>query len=316
MRLDFSFPPKPFDVVGLGLTAIDHLIILPRFPEEGTKNRISNFIRTGGGQMGSGTTAQARLGLKVRFLGKVGGDDLGRLSLELLEKEGIDISQVRTEPGAFTQVAYIIVDEARGERTIMWRRHPDLSFFPGDFTREAVTSGKILHLDAHEVPFSIKAAKWAKEEGIPILIDAERVKDQTYDLLPMADVIIADQRFSGLLCPGKDSHEFLVEVKKRFNPRFCAVTLGEEGSLAYFKEQFIHIPAYRMKVVDSTGAGDVYHAAFACGMLKNWPVGDIMRFSSAAAALKCGNYGGRSSPTLDEVKEFMGEDFPDQQTPP
>ena len=307
MKLNIKFPDnKPFDAVGLGLNAIDHLIILPKYPERGTKNRINKFIKAGGGQIGTGFSALARLGLKVKYLGKIGDDEMGKLSMSLLEREGVDVSDVVVEPEAVSQFAFIVVEEETGERTIMWQRHPDLVFKPGDFSRKTVTSGKILHMDGHEVPFLIKAAKWAKEDGIPILIDAERVKDRTFELLPLADVLISDERFLNLVSPGKSYREFLVHVKERFNPHFCAITLGERGSLGYFNGEFVHVPAFKVNVADTTGAGDVYHAAFVYGMLQEWDVREIMRFSSAAAAMKCRKYGGRDgAPRLKEAMEFL-----------
>jgi len=311
MKLDFRIPEnRPYDVVGLGLNAIDHLIVIPEYPEKGTKTRLSKFITAGGGQIGTGLSALARLGLKVKYLGKVGDDEMGHLSLDLLAREGVDISDVVEESGATSQYAFIIVEEKTGERTIMWHRHPALSFRPGDFSRDAVTSGRILHIDGHEVPFLIQAARWAREEGIPILIDAERIKDRTFELLPLGDILIADQHFCHKLYPGMDNYEdVLMHIRNRFNPHFCAVTLGEKGSLGYFQDQFIHIPAYKVNAVDTTGAGDVFHAAFAYGMIRQWDIPDIMLFSSAVAALKCRNYGGREgAPILDEVREFMGDE--------
>ncbi len=261
--------------------------------------------------MGTGFTALARLGLKVKFLGKVGGDSWGELSLQLLRDEGVDVSSVVREPDATTQFAFILVDSSTGQRTIMWHRHRDLYFKTGDFSREAITAGRVLHLDGHEATYSIQAARWAREEGIPILLDAERLKEGTMDLLPLSDVIIADENFISLICPGNSPREFLKYLNRRFSPRFCAVTLGERGSLGLFGEEFIHVPAYTVDVVDTTGAGDLYHAAFVFGMLQNWDIPDIMRFSSAVAAMKCRHLGGRQgAPTLMQVKEFMGDDFP------
>lgn len=307
MKLELNIPcNKPFDAVGIGLNAIDHIIVMPKFPERGTKSRISKFVKAGGGQMGTGFSALARLGLKVKYLGKVGDDEMGRLSMDLLSREGVDISDMVVEPDTVSQYAFIVVEEGTGERTIMWQRDAGLEFKPGDFSRDGVTSGKILHMDGHEVPFLIQAAKWAREEGIPVFIDAERVKDRTFELLPLADVLISDERFLNLICPGKSYREFLIHVKERFNPHFAAITLGERGSLGYYKGEFIHVPAFRVNVADTTGAGDVYHAAFVYGMLQEWDVREIMRFSSAVAALKCRKYGGRDgAPTLQGVTDFL-----------
>jgi sugar/nucleoside kinase (ribokinase family) len=307
MKLNLKFPAgKEFDAVGLGLTAIDHLITLPAFPERGTKSRLSHYEAQGGGQIGTGFSALARLGLKVKFLGKVGGDPQGELSLKLLQEEGVDTSHVVVEAEASTQFAFILVEEGTGERTILWHRHPALTFGLGDFPRPAVTAGRILHLDGHEVPFSIQAARWAREEGIPVLLDAERMKDGTMDLLPLADILISDERFCNLLCPGKSPEEFLAHLDREYHPVFCAVTLGERGSLGLFRGAYVHSPAFRVDVVDTTGAGDVYHAGFLYGALQNWEIPQIMRFAGAAAALKCRHRGGRKgAPHLCQVTDFL-----------
>jgi sugar/nucleoside kinase (ribokinase family) len=290
---------------------VDNLIIVPAFPEKNTKSPLNDVVVTGGGQIANAFSFLARVGLKVKYLGKFGDDANGFFSAKTLETEGVDISDAVFETDCTNQFAYIIVDESAGERTIMWHRHPKLNFNPGDFTKEAVTSGKILHLDGHEVPFSIQAAKWAREENIPVLVDAERLKEGTPELLHLADVLIADEHFCKLLCPGMDYDQILHIMQERFNPRFCAVTLGEKGSLGLFNDELIHIPAYSVPVLDTTGCGDVYHAGFVYGMLKEWDIPDIMRFSSAAAALKCRKYGGRlGAPTLDEIEKFMEKNEP------
>ncbi|MCE1246697.1 MAG: PfkB family carbohydrate kinase [Firmicutes bacterium] len=307
MKLNIPIPSeKPFDAVGLGLNAVDNLIIVPGFPERNTKSPLNKVVVTGGGQIANAFSFLARIGMKVKYLGKFGDDENGRFSMDSLKSEGVDLLDAVVEDDCTNQYAYIIVDESTGERTIMWHRHPKLHFMPADFSKEAVTSGKILHLDGHEVPFSIQAAKWAQEEGIPVLVDAERLKEGTLDLLPLADVLIADEHFCRLLCPGMDYDQILHVMQERFSPRFCAITLGEKGSLGLFSDELIHMPAYQVPVLDTTGCGDVYHAAFVYGMVKEWEIPDIMKFASAAAALKCRNYGGRiGAPHLDEIEKLM-----------
>lgn len=312
MKLNLNFPQnKPFDAVGLGLTAIDHVITIPYFPAQNTKMPLTDYQIHGGGQIGTGLTALSRLGLKVKFLGKVGGDPMGELSLKLLKDEGINVDDAVTEKEASTQFAFILVDQSTGMRNIFWHRHPLLSFREEDFSKEAITSGRILQIDGHEVAASIRGARFAKEEGIPVLLDAERLKDGTTELMKLADIIIADENMASLLCPGKTSREFLHHIDKTYRPVFCAVTLGEKGSLGLFRDTFIPIPAYKVNVTDTTGAGDVYHAAFLYGALQNWEIPQIMRFSGAAAALKCLHPGGRKgAPTLAQIKDLMQDQFP------
>jgi sulfofructose kinase len=307
MKLELTIPEnKQFDVVGLGMNAIDHIVTVPCYPQENTKSRLSHYEIQGGGQVGTGLAALSRLGAKVKHLGKVGTDWQGDLSIKLLQDEEIDVSDVIRVEEASNQFAFIIVNESTGNRTIMAHRHPGLHLNPGDFTKEAVTSAKILYLDGSGSDCVLEAAQWAKQNGMAVFIDVERMKEKVPEMMNLADVIIASEHFAEENYPGMSCEHFLKQLNKEYNPAFCGITLGEQGSLGYAKNQFIKVKAYPVEVVDTTGAGDIYHAAFAYGILQDWDVEYLMKFSSAAAALKCRHTGGRKgAPTLTKVLDFM-----------
>jgi sulfofructose kinase len=307
MKLEITIPEnRPFDVVGLGMNAIDHTVTVPCYPQENTKTRLSHYEIQGGGQIGNGLTSLARLGAKVKHLGKVGTDWQGELSLKLMQDEGIDVSDVIRVEGASNQFAFIIVNECTGDRTIMAHRHPNLHLNPGDFTREALTSAKILYLDGSGSDCALESAQLAKQDGMPVFIDVERMKERVPEMMSLADVIISSESFAEENYPGINREDFLKRIKKEYNPAFCGITLGDKGSLGYINGEIIRASAYPVEVVDTTGAGDIYHAAFVYGMLQNWDVEYIMQFSSAAAALKCRHPGGRKgAPTLQDVLNFL-----------
>jgi sugar/nucleoside kinase (ribokinase family) len=235
----------------------------------------------------------------------VGDDWQGELALKLLKEANIDVSYVNQFKNSTNQCSFIIVNEYTGERTIITHpMQPDYS--KGDYPKEAAISGKMLYLDSSGGACALEIAEWAKGEGIPIIMDIERTKDKTPQMLSLADIVIASENFAQEQCPGKDRRDFLLFLSKTYNPRFSGVTLGEKGSLGYINEEFISVPAFPVKVVDTTGAGDVYHAAFAYGALNEWDVEYIMKFSTAAAALKCQRLGGRKgAPTFEEVTKFL-----------
>src|SRR5581483_3008319 len=141
---------KPFDAVALGLNAVDHLIVAPRYPEFNSKVRYKSHQLAAGGQCASAMVALARLGLRARYIGKVGDDDIGRFQINSVVSEGVT-ADIRVVEGAETQTAFIIIDEASGERTILWSRDAAVATPPEEVDEAAVTSGRVLHLDGHDV---------------------------------------------------------------------------------------------------------------------------------------------------------------------
>ncbi|MGH9761615.1 MAG: carbohydrate kinase family protein, partial [Blastocatellia bacterium] len=166
---------KPFDAVGFGLNAIDHLVLVPRYPEFNTKTQFVSSKLSPGGQVATAMVALARLGLKARYIGSIGSDELGAIQLESLRSEGVEIAGVRVVEGAESQTAFIVIDQESGERTILWRRDPLLEYNPDELDPAIITSARVLHLDGHDVPASIRAAEIAKSAGIPVAIDIDNI---------------------------------------------------------------------------------------------------------------------------------------------
>ncbi len=166
-----------FDAVGFGLNAVDHLCVVPRYPEVDSKTPILSFARTAGGQAASAMVVLARFGLRVKYVGKVGGDETGAFSLASLRAEGVDVSDVPAVPGVTNQVAMIIVDQRNGERTILWHRPREIATRPDEITPEKVAVGRVLLVDGHDAPAAARAAAVARERGIPVVLDAETVKE-------------------------------------------------------------------------------------------------------------------------------------------
>ena len=296
---------KEFDVVGMGLNAVDYLCVVPHFPLYDSKMRMSAFAKEGGGQVATALVTCSRLGLKTRYIGKVGSDEMGLFSKESIRKDDVDVSHIIVQEGARNQFAFILVDAHTGERTIVWDRDPKLTISPNEMDKNVICSGRILHLDGHEVAASIQAAKWAREVGIPVVLDAETVKEGTEELLSLTDILITSSAFPQTLTGISDDIQALTKLSL-YEPLIVCMTLGKDGALAFYKGKFIRSPGFNIKAVDSTGAGDVFHGAFIYGMLAGLPIEEILRFANAAAAMKCLSLGGRQGiPTLNEVIEFI-----------
>jgi len=306
MRFNLPFPKgKPFEVVGMGLNSVDFLCVVPEFPTLNSKMRISQFSKQGGGQVATAMVALSRWGVKTKYMGKVGGDELDQFSLNSIQQEGVDVSSVTIEPNTPNQFAVIIVDGVSGERTILWDRDERLMYREGELRKKDVCSGKLLHLDGHDIKAAIQCARWAKEEKIPTVIDLDKVESLTSELIKEIDFVVTSGRFPALFTGISDREKALTELQKQI-PGFLCATLGHDGAVALVEGEFVYVKGFEVKAVDTTGAGDVFHAGFIYGLLQNWELLDILRFANAVAALKCRDLGGRRGiPSLEEVQKFL-----------
>jgi sulfofructose kinase len=306
--MQFNLPfskKKPFDVVGMGLNSVDFLSLVSKYPESNSKIEILRFERSGGGQVATAMVALSRWGVRTKYIGKVGSDELGQVSLESLRQEGVDVSSVATEPDTPTQLGNIIVEAASGDRTILWRRDDRLMYREGELLRRGICAGRLLHLDGHDIRAAIQSARWAKEEGITTVADIDKVEPLTPELIRGIDFVVTSMRFPTLFTGIADREKALIELQK-YTPGFLCATLGPEGAMALVDGEVLYSKGFTVDVVDTTGAGDVFHAGFIYGLLQNWEVHEILRFANAVAGLKCRDLGGRRAiPTLKEVHDFL-----------
>jgi len=305
MRFNLHFQDKPFDVVGMGLNSVDFISVVPEFPTLNSKMKMLRFSKQGGGQVATAMVALSRWDVKTKYIGKVGEDELGQFSLNSLRQEGVDVSSVTIEPNATNQFAMIIVDSTSGDRTILWNRDERLMYREGELRKEEVCSGKLLHLDGHDIHAALQCARWAKDEGIPIVIDFDKVEPLTSELIKEIDFVITSSRFPMLFTGISDQKKAFLELQKHTSGFLCA-TLGHEGAIALVNGEFLHVKEFEVNTVDTTGAGDVFHGGFIYGLLQNWEVVEILRFANAVAALKCQDLGGRKGiPTSKEAKDLL-----------
>jgi sugar/nucleoside kinase (ribokinase family) len=295
---------KPYDVVGLGLNAVDFLCVIPTFPALDTKIEIVDYEKQGGGQVATAMVACSKWGLRTKYIGKVGENDLGMFSLESIREAGVDVSCVTVERGATNQFAFILIDKGSGERTIIWHRDRRLLYREDQLSKEDVCAGKILHVDGHDIEATIKAIRWAREEGIFTVIDIDKVEEKTPELIRDVDFLITSSTFGPKLTGIEDREKALMALK-RYNKGFLCATLGRDGAMAVVGDRIVYSRGFEVEAMDTTGAGDVFHAAFIYGLIRNWEALEILRFANAVAALKCTRIGGRSVPTLEEVNSFL-----------
>jgi len=308
MRFNLPFKQdKPFEVVGMGLNSVDHLVLIPHFPVSNTRMEMLRFAKSGGGQVATALVALNRWKVRCKYIGKVGSEELGRFSLRSIAEEGIDVSSVTVEPDCTNQFAVILVEAGNGDRTILWNRDKRLMYREGELKKETVCSGKILHLDGHDIRAAIRCARRAKEEGIFTVLDVDKIEPLTSELLQEIDFVVSSSSFPSRYTGIPDPERAFLELKKQI-PGFLCSTLGPDGAIAFVDGRILRVPGFEVRVVDTTGAGDVFHGGFIYGLLQNWEVEEILRFANAVAALKCRDMGGRAAiPTLEEAFAFISQ---------
>jgi sulfofructose kinase len=306
MRFNLTFPEnKAFDAVGMGLNSVDFLVLLPEYPASNSKMRIRRFEKSGGGQVATALVALSRWGTRTKYIGKVGGDELGQYALESIRQTGVEVSSVTIESQASNQFATIIVDGTSGDRTILWDRDDRLMYHEGELRKEVICSGKILLLDGHDIRAALQCARWAREEHIPVIIDVDKVELLTPELIKDIDFVVTGSRFPTLFTGISDREKAFLELQRHLSGFLCT-TLGSEGTMALVEGEILYVKGFKTDVVDTTGAGDVFHAGFIYGLLQDWDIGKILQFANAVAALKCRELGGRKGiPTLRETQEFL-----------
>ncbi|MCX6348639.1 MAG: carbohydrate kinase family protein [Candidatus Aureabacteria bacterium] len=293
-----------FDVVGIGRSCIDHIAIVKGLPRVDTKTPVLRYAMAGGGQSSTAMVALARLGLKTAYVGVVGDDALGEMVVAGLKREGVDTSGVKVIKGVPTPVALILVEEKKGTRTIAY-----LDSMKGRLTRktadlDVIFSARVLMIDPYGTRLGVEIGKEVKKRGIVTVYDAEHETEGFSRMLALADYLVASRDVAETL--GLKTPRQALTRLFSYKPKAAVVTLGKEGCIALSSGGFMRTPAFQVEVVDSTAAGDAFHAGFAYGVFQEWPLDKTLAFANALGALVCRGLGGRETlPTLGEALSFI-----------
>ncbi len=292
------------DVVGVGLNATDTLIHLARYPLRGSKTPYRTELLQPGGQVASAMVACQTWGLQTRYVGKLGDDEAGALHEREFARLGVESHTLRV-PGAASAKSLILVD-GQGERTVLCRQDERMCLQPAELQREWVTAAHALLIDGHDTAAAALAAQWARAINVPVVADLDEVYPEIEAVLVHVDYLIVSRDFPMRFTGEADLRSALQELGRRFGCRLTAATLGTGGVLAWDRDSFHHVPAYRVPIVDTTGAGDIFHAGFLFGMLQGWPTARQLDFACAAAAMNCMGQGARGGiRPLDEIERLI-----------
>jgi len=237
-----SLPKSKVDVVGLGLNATDTVLVVREFPALGSKERVVSVSQRAGGQVATALVACQRLGLRTRYIGKVGDDLAGRFQLDSLRQEGVGVQSTRAVRRTPTQFGYIIVDQKTGERTVFWDRDPRLAVAASEINPRAITSARVLHLDGCDVDACMKAASLARRAGVQVVADLDTVYKRVERLFPHIDYLIASANFLPAVTGHDDPFRVLEDMAREFGVRAPGMTLGRDGALVLWQDRYVYSP--------------------------------------------------------------------------
>lgn len=297
-------PVSKVDLVGVGLNATDTLILVPEYPVRGSKVESSSVSVLPGGQVASAVVACQSWGLQTRYVGKLGDDAAASVHRKEFARVGVE-AQIITASGCASHQSFILVD-TNGERTVVRRSDDKLLLQPSELKREWISNARSLLVDGCDTAAATSVAEWAREDGIPVIADFDDAYPGIEALVKNIDYLIVSRDFPEKLCGEHDLNKSLPLLQRRFGCQLTAVTLGAHGVLAWDGQQFHSASAYRVPVVDTTGAGDIFHAGFIFGLLRGWPLRQQLDFACAAAALNCTVHGARGAiRRVEEIEQLM-----------
>ena len=309
MRFPLTLPTnRHFDAVGFGLNAVDHLIVVPKYPAFDTKTRLLEHKLSAGGQTATAMVSLQRLGFKTAYAGRFGSDPEGHFGLRTLKDEGVNVEHAEMVEGSATQIAFITIEESTGERTIVWDRDDKLAYKPGEAPRNFGSQGRVLHLDAHDPAACVVVARDAKEARTIISADIDNIYEGLSELLPYIDILLGSKEFPHRVTGISDARASLIELRSRYGSAIVGMTLGDQGAIVYCDGQFLESPAYSSPggCKDTTGAGDAFRGGFLYGLLNGDDVETSMKFGNAVAAMKCSMLGARPGlPNRKQLDDFL-----------
>jgi sulfofructose kinase len=298
---------KQWDVLGVGCNSVDRVYRLPASPKPDSptaKLRISSHSTMCGGQMATAMAACAGFGLKTAYLGCVGHDHDGRLLQSELQQRGVDVSHVLTRACA-NRFAVITVDETSGERIVLWDRDERLNLLPREIDPALIASARLVHVDDEDQEAAIVAARLGRDAGVPVTSDIDRITNRTRDLIAAVSIPIFAEHVLPEITGESDLERALRSVRQWHDGMLC-VTIGPAGAILLAGDELVRGPGLEVSAVDTTGAGDVFRAAFIYGLLKGSAPREMLRFANAAAAISCTRAGAMAGvPALEEVRRLL-----------
>ncbi len=295
-------------IVGIGACVMDTLITLPYYPKEDTKLRATGTKLAGGGPVATGLVVASKLGEAVGYIGVLSDDSAGGFLLKDFVKYGVDVDNINIVSNHRSLTSFIWLGSENASRTCVFDKGDLPTLTLNQQNKKAIAEAQVLMVDGNEMDAAVQAAKIARENGTKVLYDCGGFYEGVERLLALTDIMIPSEEFSLGHTGCKTVEEAAKKLYETYSPEVVAITQGKKGGIIYDGKEIISYPIYPAVVVDSNGSGDVFHGAFAAGVIKGFDYLKCCHFSSAVSAIKCTGVGARESvPDFDTVKNYLKE---------
>ena len=294
------------DIIGVGYACQDTLVRIQRLPVWEDRVPVLESGSQGGGVVGTAMYAAAKLGSRVGMVGRAGDDQTGRAIRDDFARAGVDVSRFELHPGGASPFSVVLVDAVTGSRSFLVYRGNAPHLTESDLDPTYLAQAKYVHVDGIQPSAALGAARLARRLGVAVSVDGSDVVGELpptmRELVGLANVLVCARSFAEALTGLRDEEE-MCRCLLTFGPKVGVVTLAERGSLLAAGGDLIRQPGFPVEVVDTTGAGDVYHGAFLHALAAGWSLDRVQEFACVVAALKCTRLGGRAAiPTPEEVE--------------
>lgn len=302
-------------VICVGLAVLDQVYRVERLPDAPRKHFAEGFREVGGGPAANAAVAIARLGGEARLWSRLGQDFVGDRIVAELEQEGVDAAGIRRIRDAQSGCSAIVVD-VHGERMIVNFRGEGMDPDPGWLPLSEIEGAGAVLGDLRWPEGTARVLSEARRLGIPALLDADATPpNEASEVYAAASHLLFSSQ--GLMeWAGVTEIERGLRLAASRTDAWVGVSAGQAGVYWLEREQLCHLPAFAVEVVDTLGAGDVMHGAFALALARGESIEDALRFACAAAALKCARPGGRAgAPRAEEVEILLEGRAPSREDP-
>lgn len=297
-------------IICLGNSTLDKIWPINELPKSSGKYGASDYLESGGGMAANAAVAAARLGGSVAYWGRAGEDTTGEIMKNEMRSYGVDVTHFRLFQGARSSTSAILVT-ADGERVIINYRGTNIPNDPAWLPLDLVKEMKAVLADIRWVDGACALFSAARAAGIPTVLDGETASREAFaTILKLVDHAVFSESgldaFAGYALDDDAGRIAILKEVRAMGCRVAALTRGSAG-IIWMDETGVHFqPAFAVHVVDTTGAGDVFHGAYTLALGERSEVSSAMRFASAVAGLKCTRHGGRAGiPTRAEVMAFL-----------
>ena len=315
---------KATQVVGIGSCGIDYFAIVPRLLGPDEKINVDRTQIHAGGVTGNNLTQVARLGASAGWLGLIGDDESGRLVIKAFVDDSLDISGIETIKGEQSTFTWIPVD-AQGERCVYMFPNVNGKLSAAQVRTlfaSKIKTAKHFHTEASQLPLPpiLQGMQIAREAGVRVIFDLDVAPSYfAHARLGTEKDLVAALQLVDVLKPckaaareitGETDYEKIATKLLALGPKVVAVTMGAEGSLIASDGEMAHVPAFKVSVVDSTGAGDAFMGGLSYGLLQGWDRKQIGSFANACAAICCTKIGARAMGKSAEVMALVKSQRP------